>query len=356
MADSTKTLTSSSYDGRRNRVVFEQTKDVANNRSKIHWTLYVEGGNDNYYTTGPITIKVNGEQVYYCAQKGWSSYEFPAAKGQKSGDIYVNHSGDGTKTIEVLLSTAIYVDQVSTYKESWTLASIPRYPTANHSLNSKTLTSIKMNWSSDSTIDYLWYSKDDGSSWTGVDVTDGTSGTYTISGLSVNTTYKIKTRLRRKDSQLTKDTSALSVATYDIGKISEAPNINHGDGLTVKYTNPSGSALQIGVFKTDGNTALAGYRACSGTQYSFSFTDAELDAFYKQYGTSSSFKVRVYLKTANAYYNSKEITITLKGNQKTGRVNVNGSWKRSKKWVNVNGSWKRCVRWVNVNGTWRRCI
>lgn len=171
------------------------------------------------------------------------------------------------------------------------------YATSNQSLNNKTINSIKINWSSNNTVDYIWYSKDNGSSWTGIDVSDGTSGSYTISGLSANTSYNIKTRVRRKDSQLTTDSSTLTVTTYDYAKITEVPNITIGNNATVKYSNPSGSTINISLYKTDGSTVIASYRECSGSSYTFNFTSTEISNMYNNCKTSTSVTLRYYLRT-----------------------------------------------------------
>ena len=180
----------------------------------------------------------------------------------------------------------------------------------------------------------------------------GASGTFT--GLTPNTTYYA--RANASNGTYRGYSSVVTVSTYDIARITSAPNIEHGNGLTVGYSNPSGASLQIGLFKTDGSTALAGYRACSGSSYTFSFTDAELDAMYRQYGNSNSFKARVYIKTAGSYLAYAEITITLKGNQKTARINISSSWRRGKSHINISGTWHKGVVWENINGTWHRCI
>ena len=72
--------------------------------------------------------------------------------------------------------------------QTFKLTDIPRYATANQSLKSKTSTSITMNWSSDSTIDYIWYSKNNGTNWTAIGSVNAKSGSYTISHLSPSTT------------------------------------------------------------------------------------------------------------------------------------------------------------------------
>lgn len=151
-----------------------------------------------------------------------------------------------------------------------TLDKIPRYGTSNQSLKSKTETSIVMNWSSNSTVDYLWYSINNGSSWTGVDVTDGTSGTYTISGLSANTTYNIKTRCRRKDSQLSTDSSSLSVTTYNYPYITkvETTNLTIGNSQKLTLYNPLSRNVTIRMNKD----SASGTQLYSGTTTSTSIT------------------------------------------------------------------------------------
>lgn len=227
-------------DGRYMRLTCEQVSNGSiENSSTIKWTLKVAGGEDDiYYSTGPTKVVINGTTVYSKDRVSWNTLKFPAGKGSASGEIVVPHKTDGTKTITVKFSTAIYTSTINEYSESWELDSIPRYGSIAIDFNSKTETSIKMNWSSDSTVDYLWYSKDNGSSWTGVNVTDGKSGTFTISGLSPLTIYPIKARIRRKDSQLTTDSGVFSVQTYDYPYCTSSPNFVIGDAVTLGFYNP----------------------------------------------------------------------------------------------------------------------
>lgn len=178
---------------------------------------------------------------------------------------------------------------------------------------------------------------------------------YTIYGLQPNTQYSIRTRIRRTDSQLWTESGYIYETTKDIARVTSALNANLGDSETILYSNPSNSSIEIGIFDVAGIIAFAEYRTCYNSSYTFNFTDNELDKIYKALGKVNSGTFVVYIKTAGAYLDSKQFTITLTGNQKTGRVNVGGVYKRSKKWTNVNGVWRRCVRWVNVNGSWKRC-
>ena len=77
-------------------------------------------------------------------------------------------------SININFSGWFYSNYNVSGSSDFTLDTIPRYPSVSQSLNTRTLNSIKMNYSSDSTCDYLWYSTNNGSNWTGIDITDGT--------------------------------------------------------------------------------------------------------------------------------------------------------------------------------------
>ena len=119
-------LTSGSYQGRYLKLSCTQTKDIANNKSTINWTLTSAGGESNYYTTGPTKVYINGTEVYSKGRTDWSAKTFPVAKGSVSGSLTVSHNNDGNKSISVSFSTAIYTATVSTYSGTWALDSNPR--------------------------------------------------------------------------------------------------------------------------------------------------------------------------------------------------------------------------------------
>ncbi len=195
-----------------------------------------------------------------------------------------------------------------------TVSTIPRYATCNQTLNSRTLNTVKVNWSSDSTIDYVWYSI--GNGWVAVGSTNASSGSYTISGLSPATAYSIITKVRRKDSQLETQSDSLSVTTYDIAKITSAPNFNDEENPTIGYSNPFGSnvsSLQACISWTGG--ADIDYRDISktGTSYTFNFTEEERNALRSAVTTSNSIKVIFHIRTIynGTYYSTSEKTLTI---------------------------------------------
>lgn len=127
----TFSLTSNSYDGRSMTLSCTQVPNASNNTSTINWTLTVSGGNSNYYSTGPTTVTINGTQVYYKDRTSYTSQTFPAAKGSTSGSLTVSHNTNGSKSIAVSLSTAIYTSTVSTKSGTWTLDTLGRASTAS---------------------------------------------------------------------------------------------------------------------------------------------------------------------------------------------------------------------------------
>lgn len=126
----TFTLTSNSYDGRYLTLTCTQTANASNNTSTINWTLTVAGGNSNYYSTGPTTVTIGGTKVYEKARVSYTTQTFPAAKGSTSGSLTVNHNSDGSKSLAVSLSTAIYNTAIDTKSGTWTLDSNGRTSTA----------------------------------------------------------------------------------------------------------------------------------------------------------------------------------------------------------------------------------
>lgn len=184
----------------------------------------------------------------------------------------VAHNADGSKSITISGNcTGPSGTSMSGYTASGSgtavLDKIPRYATVTQSNTEKTETTIAIKWTSDSTIDYVWYKIGSGS-WTAVGSTNASSGTYTISGRAANTAYTIYTRVRRKDSQLTTDSSGLSVTTYAYPYCTTAPNFVIGNSLTLSFYNPLKRLITVNIIGADGSqcsndtttgTSIAGY-------------------------------------------------------------------------------------------------
>lgn len=289
--------------------VEETATSTANNTStvSIKFTLSpISTGYDWEDYTGSQqpngTVTVNGTNYTWTL----SNYNGSSTVTLVNKTQTITHASDGTKTISIgfqCSSGSTYYLPGSAQKESTlTLTSIPRYATSVQTEGSKTETSIAINWSSDSTIDYIWYSSDNGSSWTAKNVTDGKSGSYTISGLSANTTYKIKTRVRRKDSQLTTDSSALSVKTYSYPYAKTMPNFTIGNSVTITLENPLSRSCTVYLQKgsnSDFAHTISG--TTSGTSITFSATTERINDMYSalQNASSGTYYVRTSYGSSN---------------------------------------------------------
>lgn len=122
---STFTLKSRTYEGRYMMLTLNQTKDIANNRSKILWELESTGGSGNF-SIAPTDVKINGVNVYSCDLTRYTEDEFPARAGSVSGSLYVSHESSGEKTISVSMDTNVYDWTPIHYSGSWTLDTIYR--------------------------------------------------------------------------------------------------------------------------------------------------------------------------------------------------------------------------------------
>lgn len=103
------------------------TQSVTDNSTTISWTLKSNGtmSSGYYVKAGPVTVKINGTTVLHTTDrfnmKGGGAYK-------KTGKITVTHADDGTKTVAMSVSAAIYSTSVNcTGSKSFTLNQIYRY-------------------------------------------------------------------------------------------------------------------------------------------------------------------------------------------------------------------------------------
>lgn len=357
---------------------------------KIYFSYYYEkvrDGANMKYRTKTIISPMTGQNWfgYYIAQQLFMNGEASAKEdvtlknnspSQWSDSIEyisswytINNKTSGTTQVTFAMYTNSGRDSLW---KTYYMGVDPAYPTnCAISIDSKTLNSIKINWSAGQNCKQVQYRLTvNGSTGSWVNTlpsgSSKSSGSFNITGLQPNTQYKIECDFQRADSDMWSshnsppDIPTKTETTYNIAKISSAPDINLGDNELVQYSNPSGSTIKLSIQNTAGTLFYCEDRAVTNDNYTFNFTDTELDNIFKAMGTNNSLNARVYLKTfysANDYYTDyKQIKITLTGNQKTGRIKVNNSWHRGKHWIKVNGNWHRAVMWEKVNGAWHRCI
>lgn len=284
------------------------------------------------YGTQETTVKVGS-----ASQSASGSFTLAPSKTITllSKTYTVAHNADGSKSVNI--SATVGGNAMwGSGNQTVTLDKIPRYATVSQSLVSKTETSVVMNWTADAIVDYLWYSTNNGSTWTGINVADGTKGTYTISGLSANTAYNIKTRVRRKDSQLTSDSSTLAVTTYEYPYANSMPNFTIGAKLTLGLFNPLGRTVTVNIIGADGSqisndtisgTSITGYAGDVVVNRLYASIPNAKSGTYKvkvTYGSNVTTKTGgTYTVNANdclptissvAYADTNQTTIALTGN------------------------------------------
>ena len=230
------TFTSNTYDGRYLQLTITESVDVPSNTSTLTWTLTSAGGSAVYYTIDETIITINGITVYSKARTNWEDRVFPEAKGSVSGSLPIVHNSDGTKTATVEFFTRVYVFGSLDYGGTMTLTNIDRTaPTVSCSVSGITASGFKITANSSATADIWQYSLNGGSSWTQFSTTAGTSASITLSSLSANTSYSVKTRARKKSNQVYGTSGTVSAKTLG-GAILNSCNTVTADAATVSLT------------------------------------------------------------------------------------------------------------------------
>lgn len=124
---STNKYTTSSHGNIGLNLSWTGVQDVANNQTTIKWTLKSNGTmSSGYYVQGgPISAYINGTRVFY--QSGRFNVRGDGGY-KKTGTIIVNHNDDGSKSVAMSISAALYsTSQNCTGSKTFTLNKINRY-------------------------------------------------------------------------------------------------------------------------------------------------------------------------------------------------------------------------------------
>ena len=270
-------------------VVEENSTSVASNTSNVTVRVQVWRTNSGYtsYGTGTCYCTIDGAN-YSQSISPSQKFTYNSFTEVFYKNLDIPHNSDGSKTIWVSSYIDHSVFSSSSQGFNVTLSNIPRYATSNQSLSGKTETTITINWWSDSVVDYIWWSRNNGSTWHGIDVTDGYSGSYTISGLTANSTYNIKTRVRRRDSQLTTDSSTMSVTTYNYPYATSSNNFTIGNGAEIRIYNPLKRTFTCTIYGANGSS-MGSYTGSQAEYLNDEFkTPAAIDAQYQSIPNSRS--------------------------------------------------------------------
>lgn len=276
--------------------IIQNSQSIANNTSNVTVKVRFYRTNTGYetYGTGTVYCKINGTQ--------YSASVTPSQKITNSGIVLfsktlnISHGTDGKKTLTCSAWIDINAPLTSSEQSySQALTTIPRYAKITTFTVSKVdETNLKVTWGCDAACDKVYYSLNSGS-W--VEATGYPS--FNIAGLKANTTYSVKIRVRRKDSQLTTDSSAVSQTTYNYPHCNSASNFDVGQTLKLGFYNPLGRTFTVWLVLADGTerggdkvsgTSLSGYNNSSWLNYLYgSIPNAKSGAYKVKvvYGSST---------------------------------------------------------------------
>ena len=286
-------------------VNYEYTRDGANMKYHFWGKVYLELSGGWYRNNIRLKLYLNGSDVYTkdckSSSTGWSI-------DWDAGWHTVSNKTSGT--------TPFYFTVKDTQNSGWCnytsgtyqLDVAPAYTSiTGFSVGALSETSVKFNWSAANTVDYIWYSTNNGSSWTGVDVADGTSGSFDVGGLAADTGYNFRIRVRRKDSQLTTDSGAYYAATYAYPYLTSVPEFTVGNSLTIGIYNPLGRSCTISVIGDNGVEHNCG--TITGATISPFNDDDWKNIWYSTLPskTQGTYKARLVCSTGNVNHVSRAV-------------------------------------------------
>lgn len=216
---------------------------TSGNYTNINWELQLIAGGAGKISSSANkkwSVTVNGNSYSGTNKIGIGNNE---TKTLASGTTKIPHNSDGTKTFSVSFSQQFdvtfnsYVGTVSG-NASFTLDSIPRYANFNGTpaLSDITQTSVKISWSANATCSKVEYLLNGASKSTNSSL-NASSGNYTYTGLTPNTSYTLAVKITRSDSGLVTTSSNVTSTTNPIATITSSVSFTIGEDLTLEFKN-----------------------------------------------------------------------------------------------------------------------
>lgn len=260
------------------------SQSIPNNQTTINWSLKGAGGSTSgYFMAGNFKVVIDGVTVYSSSNR----IQLFNGTNVASGTYTFTHNNVGAKSFSASAQAGIYYVAVNcSGSGSWDLPTIPRYANiTSFSVSKYSETQVKFNYTVDATCDYAWYSKDNGSTWSDL------PNTGIVGGLSANTSYNFKLRVRRKDSQLTTTSDKYPQTTYSYPYANSMPNFTIGNSLTIGIYNPLGRNVTVSIIGDDGT--VRGSNTTTGTTMGTYTNSGWVDFFYSTIPNKKSGKYKV---------------------------------------------------------------
>lgn len=282
------TYKSISYEGRYLTLKIEEvSKDHANNRSKIKWTVTTVGGAVQYYDTY-CSVSINGTQVANSGwiletNNNWNNWGNNVAKKgwQGSGTTgWIKHGSDGKKNVTVSWTVGIFNWTTVTATDTVALSQLDDDPPAVceqydiASVNAYAKTAMASVIASSGCTMY-WRWKVGSGSWTSWSNTNiqlqsdaGGQSIYhrPLSGLSYDTTYQFQFKAVKNTNGKSKESNIRSFSIPGASTLNSANDIIVSDNISFTFNAKSRSnsyTHKIGL-SVPGWTATFGAISTSG--------------------------------------------------------------------------------------------
>lgn len=336
-------------------VNWQQTgQSTDGNYTTINWQAGIVCGTDRWYSNAVkiYSIWINGTQVHW----GETFSNISGTMQLASGSATIYHDGNGNKSFGISIGGWLYSYGDTSGESSFTLNSIPRHPVLSlQSVENIGLDSCLVRYKHTSGQFYhLQYRLNNGA-WINI----GGNPTFTLTGLTPNTSYSIQVRGMNQDKSLIGNASnSLSFKTKDIAHASVNSNIVYfPQPIKLNITNQANASVSALVFLNDEKlkeiTLLTG-------ENTINFTEEEQTEIYKKF-VSNKVTIKIIVKTNNKYedaaitkeinFNGDRPTIYVTELKKKGQL-----WKRNKE----TGKYEKAIIWVNTNKggnpIWKKAI
>lgn len=237
---------------------------------------------------------------------------------------------------------------------SITIRTLYEAPTISAWVDSPTIESLRLNWSSTKPLKQLNYSINGG--YVESKINNASSGSIILNNLYPNTQYPVYVNGISSDSydgRGTNDTITIYGTTIDIARLTKIESITHGRDFRVVVTNPSNKSTTLKLWATGNNSRVDISLSVTVGTITVKLSEDKWDQIYKIFPSSNSIVLYAQLVTHGSRDYSddqKSSTITLTGIQKTCKTGIGNTPRRVQVWVgDSNGNARRCVSWVNVN-------
>ena len=308
------------------RINWSSSSNGSNANTSNVWAEIQVRRNDGYTTTGTWNgaLNIGGEEqrfsVHTSMNTGWitmksfTKYNVPHSDNG-SGSCYISGYCNGPSGTSMAGATV-------SGSQTVTLDKIARYLSiTGFSIQTRQINKVVVKWSVSNPRDTTQYSLN-GGAWTGSATygesvaSDQKSGTFNITNLSPNTTYKLKIRCKRADSQLWTESSAITFTTYDYAKLTSVPNVNIGSSQKIVWTNPNNATTSLKLCKTN-NSQIISYGTVTGTTKTVTPTASTI---YALTPNSNTYKARYIITTTQngkTYTHSKDFTFNVTNSNPT---------------------------------------